>query len=378
MKILFLSDYFSTWNIGGATRVLDELIHGLLCHPEQNFEIELISGYPGNSVLEKSPCVWHRVRYKSLTYIPALYSLIRQRARDFKPDIVHIHQPLIGWIAHHALPAGIPRLYHFHSFWHEEKMSHARGHVWVHPWNCLKRAIEDRCLKHSQHAVALSAFSKDKLTARHPQLNVSIVPGSIRTSEWTMAESPTPRPPTRLLCVRRLDPRTGVDRLLRAFDCLGRSDVELDIVGTGRCEREYRELAGQLQSHRQIHFHGRLEHDLLLQQLRSHHAMIIPSRELEGFGMSVIEAFAMGLPVLATRVGGLREFEKHPEVFFSCESAEETALLQGLRQLLEQLENDQASLRSRARSVAENHYDTHRTISNIVALYRKLLPGATS
>ena len=71
MRILFFSDYYSTWDIGGATRVLQEQLRGLDKDPE--IDVELISGYPGDEEKEASQHSWLRVPYKCRFFLFKLF-----------------------------------------------------------------------------------------------------------------------------------------------------------------------------------------------------------------------------------------------------------------------------------------------------------------
>ncbi len=99
---------------------------------------------------------------------------------------------------------------------------------------------------------------------------------------------------------------------------------------------------------------------------------VLPSRE-EGLGLVLLEALAVGIPIIASNVGGIREVIEHRfnGLLFSSGSAVE------LYHAVEELKQDR-SLRKRIvenglRTVTEK-FDSKRTSSSLMMLYMKLSP----
>ena len=76
---------------------------------------------------------------------------------------------MIGLIAHLLMPKEIPRLYHFHSFWKEEKDMHAGGQTLKRLLNEFKGGLENWVLSKMKHFIVLSEFSKNKLLKTLPE-----------------------------------------------------------------------------------------------------------------------------------------------------------------------------------------------------------------
>jgi glycosyltransferase involved in cell wall biosynthesis len=106
--------------------------------------------------------------------------------------------------------------------------------------------------------------------------------------------------------VGRLEPRTGTDTLLAAVAALRaeRPDVALVVVGEGPLRAELEARARELGIASAVRFLGdRTDVDEVLAALD---AFVLPSRT-EGMSNALLEAMAMGLPVIATAVGGTPE-----------------------------------------------------------------------
>lgn len=104
------------------------------------------------------------------------------------------------------------------------------------------------------------------------------------------------------LFVGRLDEAKGIRPMVEAWRHLPGS--ALRIVGDGPLAGEAREAAS---SNLAITYAGRMNREQVLQQMQRHLALIFPSICYETFGMTIIEAFATGLPVIASRLGSMAE-----------------------------------------------------------------------
>lgn len=110
------------------------------------------------------------------------------------------------------------------------------------------------------------------------------------------------------LCVATLHPRKGVDTLLDAFEQLWAQGADLRLILSGRAVVE--SLRQRVLNHpemgRRLLYAGYLSDAALRAAARQCCAMIVPSRE-EGFGLPVMEASALGLPVIARDIPVFRE-----------------------------------------------------------------------
>lgn len=135
------------------------------------------------------------------------------------------------------------------------------------------------------------------------------------------AAMPREADPGRLLCVGRLSAEKGHSYLFAAMAQLARRGVRcrLDIVGSGPLEDELRAEVARLGLGDAVSFHGYVPYGPeLFAMYRRAEALVVPSLQ-EGFPQVINEALCVGLPVIASRVGGIPAFLEH----------EQTALLTG-------------------------------------------------
>lgn len=107
--------------------------------------------------------------------------------------------------------------------------------------------------------------------------------------------------------------RKGHSFLFKSFKWVTdrNKDVSLHIAGTGSLEEELRikKEVSTLGLQNRIYFHGFVENvgDLIANSS----ALLVPSQDYESFGLTILEAMALGIPVVATNVGGIPEVLKN-------------------------------------------------------------------
>ena len=85
------------------------------------------------------------------------------------------------------------------------------------------------------------------------------------------------------------------------------SDIELVIGGKGPLGNRLIALARSFGIEHNVHFTGFISEDQLPLYYQMADFFVLPTKELEGFGLVTLEAMASGLPVLGTPVGGTKE-----------------------------------------------------------------------
>ncbi len=107
------------------------------------------------------------------------------------------------------------------------------------------------------------------------------------------------------LFLGRLAPGKGVRTLLEAFELL-QNTIPLHIVGDGPLRAELEAQKGR-ECLSSVSFHGWLPQEQTLEIMRGARFLIFPSEWSETFGLTIIEAFGSGVPVIASRLGAVTE-----------------------------------------------------------------------
>ena len=133
------------------------------------------------------------------------------------------------------------------------------------------------------------------------------------------------------VCLARLSAEKGIDVLLDAWgQAFPDGDGRLLILGTGEREAALRERAATLAG---VELPGLIPQPEALGLLAGSRAAIVPSLSYEGFPRVVAEAFALGVPVVASRIGSLPEIVEDGKNGFIVEAGDRAALGARLRWL---------------------------------------------
>jgi glycosyltransferase involved in cell wall biosynthesis len=145
-------------------------------------------------------------------------------------------------------------------------------------------------------------------------------------------------PPLRVGFIGTLAPHKGCDILIRAFKSLPPGlDATLTIYGNlERFESFVENLRGLARGDERIDFAGPFPRENVGRVLAELDTLVVPSRWYENAPGVIFEAFAAGVPVVATDLGGISEFVRHQEngLLFALEDAGDLA--RQLRRLVEE------------------------------------------
>ena len=214
-------------------------------------------------------------------------------------DVIHVHEPLmplVPWFVLWQSRAPIVATFHAHR---------ERGHRWYPRYRWLFAPLMQRV----RVRLAVSDAAR-RTVARHFSGEYEIVPNGIDVDRFQQA---TARPATmpaqhrHVLFVGRLEPRKGVDRLIRAMTIVGERapDARLVIVGDGpdraRLEATARDAAVG------VTFAGRVPDEILPAYYQAADVVCTPALGDESFGIVLLEAMAAERPIVATRIAGFSE-----------------------------------------------------------------------
>ena len=114
-----------------------------------------------------------------------------------------------------------------------------------------------------------------------------------------------------LITTSRIVKKNAIDEVIRALSLLP-ARVKFLVLGIGPDEAALRALARESGVEDRVKFLGQISHSEMPKYLKISDIFIRPSRS-EGLGISFLEAMAVGLPVIATPVGGIPDFLFDPE-----------------------------------------------------------------
>jgi glycosyltransferase involved in cell wall biosynthesis len=341
--------------IGGTPTVVREIATRLSA-PDAGVEIEVACLAPWGAVADQLRDAGVRVTAFGARGAVDLVSAVRQLARLIRErqiDTVFsflIHANTVAAIAS-VFVRGVRFLQSI-----QTTQPNPRWHWWV------QSLVHGRAEKVVVPSPSAGAAARE--WSGVPAEKIVVVPNAIEMGEFESLRPPVDSSPLAVGFIGRLDPVKRLPDLIRAAGLL-RDRVRLHVFGEGS-EREAIErqvLRAQLQE--VVTLHGAVPRPQ--DALRQIGLLVLPS-EAEGFGLVLIEAMAAGVPVVATRVAGIRDVVRDGETGLLVPARDPSRLARAIERVME----DQ---RLRERLVAAARDDVRRRfVWDVVARqYRELL-----
>jgi len=310
------------------------------------------------------------------------------------PDVCHAHN-----IYHHISPSilgllkkrGIPTVLTLHDL----KIACPAYHMLAHDGICercrggrLHNVVLHRCIKSSAalSAIVMAEAVVHRLLGSYRDcVSAFVVPSRFyidKFVEWGMPRTlfryvpnfvdvmryrPQYVPGKTFVYFGRLSPEKGLATLIRAVAAAG---SRLSVIGSGPALAETQELAVQLEA--DVEFLGYRSGDALHEAIRSARAVVLPSEWYENAPMTVLEAYALGKPVIGARIGGIPELIRENETGLSIESTNEAALCAALRDMSERPDAVIEAMGQSARLWVERDFTSAIYQARMIDLYRDL------
>lgn len=388
MRILFVHAYYQ--QPGGEDRSVDAeaRLVARFGHDVEwfRFRNEAMAGW--SAVRTATSVVWNREAYREA----------RSIIRRFRPDVVHVQNvfpslsPSVYWAAE---AEGVPVVQKLsnHRLFCVNGLLYREGAVCT---ACLGKPVAWQGVRHGcfrssrvMSAGVAASFALQRLfgtwdrriaawvalddDGRERFTAAGLDPSKVHVKPDFVEVPPEPGSGDGgyALFAGRLSPEKGVDTLLAAWARLDR-DVPLRVAGDG-------ELAGILRDaaagDRRIVPLGRLEPDALQRETARAALVVVPSRSFETFGRTAAEALVLGTPVIASRLGALRNV-----VTDGVDGAHfEAGDADGLARVVRSFFDDPVALRAmreRARERAARRYAPEADHERLVAIYESAVRTA--
>ncbi len=334
--------------------------------------------------------VWNGTAYRELR------ALIRRE----RPQLAHFHNtfPLISPAAYYAARAeGVPVVQTLHNYrlLCPNALFFRKGRVCE---DCLGKAfpwpgIAHACYRGSRASsgmvaamltihgalstwqgtvdmyIALTEFARQKFVQGGlPAEKITIKPNFV---------SPTPEAGEGrgkyALFVGRLSQEKGVDTLLAAWDNL-KGKVPLKIVGDGPLAAN---VAKAAEKFREVEWLGRQPEDRVLALMKDAQTLLFPSVWYEGFPMVIAEAYAVGLPIIASDLGSMSSLIDHGHTGLHFRPGDP----KDLAARVEWASTHPAELkqmRKGARAEFEAKYTAEKNYSRLIEIYESVAIGTRS
>lgn len=271
------------------------------------------------------------LRGKARAFLSGIYNPFAARevarfARVFRPDVAHVHNlyPLYSPSVLSALrQMSIPVVMTVHNHFHTcPTADHLRDGVVCEScvggreYNCVRFNCRRNLLESSGYAlrssvarvfrlfvdnvsvvIALNEFARKRLIlAGFDPQRVVVLPNAVDIPD----RGSEPEHGRYAVFSGRMCPEKGVDTLLGAAALM--PDLPVRLLGGGETLAEHQRSAPS-----NAVFLGQVSSDAVQSEYRQARFLVVPSRWFEGCPLVILEAMAHGLPVIASRIGGLPE-----------------------------------------------------------------------
>jgi glycosyltransferase involved in cell wall biosynthesis len=282
-KILMLGTDVST--MGGIASVVQDYIDSGLM---DRLGIKYIATHRDGSKLSK---VWFFLR-----------QFPKAAAKSLASNLVHIHTSH-GWSFRR-----LSSLLYFANLANRKTVLHVHGSQFDSYYDeagKMERAWIRRGLRSANVVIALSEAWKEKLLAMEPMANVVVLRNGVNFAKYHVEESRSIHSPVNVLFLGRLGERKGIYDLLESINHLDISRFNFVLAGDGEIE-QVREIVLKRGWQERVSVPGWVGPDEKEDLLRKADIYLLPSYH-EGLPISILEAMAAALPIIATPVGGIPE-----------------------------------------------------------------------
>ncbi len=294
MKILYS---ITKSEIGGAQVQVLQLVRHMR---SLGHEVAVMSA-PGGWLEQeavKSGAIFYSNIYFSNSYNPIRLLKACRRINlvlaDFKPNLVHVHSSFAGIITRLVLRGKTPTIFTAHSWAFTDGAKLAR--------RIIAPIAERFASKYTDKIITVSDYDKHiaiRYKISSPEKIISIYNGAVPLLGVAKKENI-------LISVGRLSYPKQFILLLKSFHMVNIPNVVLHIVGDGpdrlKIEKKILELGLSLK----VKLLGKLSQDKTHQEILKSSVFVLISKH-EGLPISILEAMSAGLPIIASKVGGIPE-----------------------------------------------------------------------
>ena len=402
---------------GGADKYFLDLSHALEMrgHRVARFSLQHPKNEPSSWASYFAPRVYFSsegLGQKLLAVGRRLYSgfiskrLFRKLVRDFRPDVIHVHN-----ICHYLSPSflavakqyDIPVVMHLHDYSllsPNYLLFNEKGDYHGGKKERYFECVTDRCFKHSyvqSFLVALEMFwqqrilqifkksvtvfvapsrcMREQVRLWRPDIqNVTVIPHGVVIQSLIPHEELLSNGDPYFLYVGRLSSEKGVGTLVYAFSQLREKNMKLKIVGDGPEREKLEALVRKLHIEDRVTFLGFRSGRDLETLIEQSIALVVPSEWKEVFGLVVIEGMERGKVVIASRVGAIPEIIEHEKSGLLFTKSDAGDLVRKMGWVVENPSLAQ-EIGNQARARVEQQYSYSQHIANIETLYQEILEG---
>lgn len=364
---------------GGVAGVSKYLVDALKNHTEVRLSIVVPKGRIGETTQEQ----WegfelYRVGKQGLwSFLPGtLYDIfagkkqIRNILRKINPDIVHFQGMTF-------LAAGCekPNVLTIHGIAEKDAIRDNRRKVTgLLKWLLLK-LTEDYGRNRVPHVILISKYTSKFLPENHTIRKTWFIDNPVADSFFEIERK---LQPGRLFCCSRIRPLKNIIGMIKAFALIKKEFPEADLYIAGAADENYlgkceKEIATN-NLNDSVHLLGNISIKDVQNELSKANCLIIPSFQ-ENSPLTIAEAMAAGVPVVASRVGGIPEMIEDGKTGFLVDPHDTKSIFEAVSKILAD-DSLAHSMGNNAKETARKRYSAAMVAEKTLQVYREILNGS--
>ncbi len=307
--------------------------------------------------------------------LTTLYRRQLGRLRDLisvhKPDLVHAQgTDIAGYL---AVRCGLPSVVTVHGLLAE--CARYQSDLLARMRASFAAAVTERdTVRRATDLIAISPYVT-RYYGREIGGRVHDVPNAVAPAYFEVSRKPEAG---RLLYAGRIANGKGLSELIQAFARTSSSTANLVLAGAMPDAAFGRELCEEIERlglTKRVTLAGLLDESQLINEFARSQALILPSHQ-ETAPMVVQQAMAAGLPVVATRVGGIPDQIDHGSTGLLFDAGDASSLAKHIKRIFNEPDWVERMGVS-ARGLAHTRYRASRVASDTVAIYRDMIGRAS-
>lgn len=233
-----------------------------------------------------------------------------------------------------------------------------------------------RKMRDARFVVTISDFNENFLSAISPTTELHRIYNGLDLQQF-LPNGTEPNPKPLILAVGRLVEKKGFDDLIRAAKILKDQGLEFEckIIGTGNQERQLRTLIDEQEVGDVVSMPGPMPREELIRLYPQASVFAAPcivgdDGNRDGLPTVLIEAMALGVPVVSTPVTGIPEIVHHEETGYLVPESSPEELAEAIRM---QITDRATALRMarNGRELIESQFDLRKNVSQLRELFRE-------
>lgn len=309
-KVVVVADFVYPNYLGGSARYVYDLLKGFTYH---KVDFLLITRMKRGifALHDLTDCYYEFLKNNNqVVEISSIGDVFKALKKINQDDTLHIHHPVLGLFFAFFSKVGI-YTYFFQGPYHKEYRAVNNSKVGF----CLRYGLQKLMLLRANKVFVLSEYMKCKvleISKAIPVIQMDPIfdyekfsfkhDKSILRTKYQFASTKKI-----LFTSRRLTNRTGVLELVECFiRDFDPNEYDLIIVGKGELQFKLENLISETNH---IHYYNYVPDLILVELMALSDVYVLPTRDLEGFGLVILEALAMKMPVVVSdQSGGAAEF----------------------------------------------------------------------